>query len=225
MWFSAPRGKRGSLCHCLAKVRAELTSFPSVVASFSRTAVKQVRHPCVTGKLLGGEAQAPKEATLAPNWQQENFSKSSAPLVLTGVGLGFNSDYIANTFLWDNWLIAGIDENHRTSGVIKTLEKAVLTLREIILLLTLGVNHRSSYSSFNRAVNRLANMKRAKHFNTITESSARHPAVQGPKCHFCYWILVLYWPFRLQLWWYNTFSSNLFYLKQVVDYQYKVSVI
>lgn len=106
-------------------------------------------------------------------------------MVLTGAGLGFNSDYIANTFPWDNWLISGIDENNRTSGVIKTLEKAVLTLREIILLLTLGVNHRF-YSCFNRVVNRLANIKRAKHFNTITESSARYPAVQGAKCHFCY---------------------------------------
>lgn len=129
---------------------------------------------------------------LAPNWQQENFNKSSEPLILTGVGSGFNSDYIANTFPRDNRLIAGIDENHRTSGGIRTLKKSILTLRQIILLLTLGVNHRSSYSSlFNRAVNRLANIKRAKHFNTITESSARHPAVQGPKSHFCYWILVL----------------------------------
>lgn len=164
------------MCHCLAKVRAELTSFPSVVASFPRTALKRARRPL-------RDREAPKQDTLAPNWQPKNFS---GPLVLTGVGLVFNSDYIANNFLWDNWLIAGIDENHRTSGVIKTLEKAVLTLGEIILLLTLDVNHRSSYSSFNRAVNRLANMKRAKHFNTITESSARHPAVQGPKCHFCY---------------------------------------
>lgn len=140
----------------------------------------------MTAKMPGGEAQGPKQAILARNWQRENFSKSSTPLVLTGVELGFNSDYIANTFLWDNWLIAGIDENHRTSEVIKTLKKAVLILREIIFLLTLGVNYSSSCSFFNRGVNRLANMKRAKHFNTITESSARHPAVQGPKCDFCY---------------------------------------
>lgn len=165
---------------------------------------------------------------LAPNWQQENFNKSSEPLILTGVGSGFNSDYIANIFPRDNRLISGIDENHRTSGGIKTLKKSVLTLRQIILLLTLGVNHRSSYSSlFNRAVNRLANIKRTKHFNTIIESSARHPAVQGPKSHFCYWILVLYWPFTLQLklWQLNTFSSTVFYLKQIADYQYKVSMI
>jgi len=106
-------------------------------------------------------------------------------LALTGAGLGFNSDYIANTFPWDNQLIAGVDENHRISGVINTLKKAVLILREIIFLLTSGLNHRSSYSSFNRAVNRLANTKRAKHFNTITENSSRHPTVQGPKCNFC----------------------------------------
>lgn len=169
----------------------------------------------------GEEAQASKQATPAPNWQQHNFIKSSAPLVLTGVDLGFNSDYIANTFLWDNWLIAGIDENHRTSGVIKTLKKAVLSLKEIIFLFALGANHRSLYSSFNRAVNWLANTKRAKHFNTITESSAIHPAVQGPKCHFCYWMFFLYRPLRLQqwLWWYNTFSSNWFYLSKTADYQ------
>lgn len=93
-------------------------------------------------------AQAPQQGKLATNRQRQNFSKSILALVLTGVGLGFNSDYIANTFLWDNWLIASLDENHRTSRVIKTLRKAVLTLREITLLLTLGVNHRSSYSSF-----------------------------------------------------------------------------
>lgn len=124
--------------------------FPSLAALFSKTVLKQSRRHLSDREAAA--AQAPKQATPATNRHRENFSKSTLALVLTGVGLGFNSDYIANTFLWDNWLIASLDENHRTSRAIKTLRKAVLTLREITLLLTLGVNHRSSYSSFNRAL-------------------------------------------------------------------------
>lgn len=116
----------------------------------------------VRTQLCTGEAWAPELPTLAQHRQQEYSSKSSAPWVLTGVGLGFNSDYITNTFPCDKGLIAGIDGNHRASGGIKTLRKAVLSRRQIILLLTLGVNHRSSYSLFANLFTALLSIKRAK---------------------------------------------------------------